>query len=373
MPNTDLEHTSRNNIIQLPVHDGPVTLTEALCNIESVSGNEQAIADAVEHVLRTTAHLDVTRIGNNIIARTHLARPRRVIIAGHLDTVPVADNLPVQRTTIDGTEVLWGRGTVDMKAGVAVQLALAVELTNPQQDITWCFYDNEEVDAHLNGLGVVARTAPELLHADFAILGEPSSAGIEGGCNGTMRAIITTHGTAAHSARAWMGDNAIHAAAPILSRLAAYIPETITVEGLDYREGMNAVAISGGIAGNVIPDLCEVTVNFRFAPSRNEQEAEQHIRELFTGFDVRIVDSAPGAKPGLDDPAAQEFAAQVLGLTGGKPGPKYGWTDVARFAQLGISAVNFGPGDAIYAHKDDEHCPIEHINVCYEALKSWLM
>lgn len=369
MPTTD---TDTVRFPQLPIGQGPVVLTEALCNIESVSGNEAQIADAIDSTLRAYDHLEVTRIGNNVIARTQLGRERRVIIAGHIDTVPVAANLPVRRESKDGKDVLWGRGTVDMKAGVAVQLALAVELDNPNQDVTWCFYDNEEVAADLNGLGVVARTHPELLEGDFAILGEPSSAGIEGGCNGTLRVIVTTRGTAAHSARSWMGENAIHGAAPVLERLASYQPQTIRVEGLDYREGLNAVGIAGGIAGNVIPDLCEVTVNFRFAPSRSAAEALAHVQEVFEGFELRVDDLSNGAKPGLDAPSAQEFAQAVFERTGAKPAPKYGWTDVARFSELGISAVNFGPGDAIYAHRDDEHCPTDQIELCYEVLKSWL-
>lgn len=356
----------------LPVNEGPIALTEALCNIESVSGSEQVIADAIEQVLRDQSHLEVTRLGDNIIARTSLGRARRVVIAGHIDTVPLANNLPVRSEFRDGREVLWGRGTVDMKGGVAVQLALAVELSNPQQDITWCFYANEEVASEKNGLGVVARTRPELLQGDFAILGEPSSAGIEGGCNGTLRVKVTTRGVAAHSARAWMGSNAIHSAAPILDRLAAYQPETITVEGLDFRESLNAVGIEGGIAGNVIPDRCVVTVNFRFAPSRSPQEALDHVTELLHGFEVEVDDLANGAKPGLDSPSAQDFVRAVHERTGAQPGPKYGWTDVARFAELGISAVNFGPGDAIYAHRDDEHCPTDQIQLCYDVLKSWL-
>lgn len=352
-------------------HD-PVLLSEALCNIESVSGNEARIADAVEEILSEAAHLDVTRIGNNVVARTHLGRARRVIIAGHLDTVPVANNLPVLRKIVDGEEVLWGRGTVDMKSGVAVQLALALELESPRQDVTWVFYENEEVAADLNGLGVIERTAPELLNADFAILGEPSNGGVEGGCNGTLRVVVSTQGVAAHSARAWMGDNAIHKAAPILDILAKYQPETIKVEGLDYRESLNAVKIGGGIAGNVIPDSCSVWVNFRFAPSRSGEEALAFVTQMFAQFEVTVEDLSEGAKPGLDDQLAQEFASAVLAETGGLPAPKYGWTDVARFSALGVSAVNFGPGNAIYAHRDDEHCPTSQITACYRALKSWL-
>lgn len=365
-------HQHTTNPLTAAAAHGPIALTRAVCDIESVSGNERELADAVEDLLTQATHLTVTRIGNNVIAHTNLGRDRRVVIAGHLDTVPVASNLPSEQRTIDGRECIWGRGTVDMKAGVAVHLALALELDNPHHDITWCFYDNEEVDAHLNGLGVVHRTQPELLTGDFAILGEPSNAIIEGGCNGTLRAVITTKGIAAHSARSWMGDNAIHAAADILVRLSAYEPATITVDGLDYREGLNATGITGGIAGNVIPDLCEVMVNYRYAPSRSLDEAEAHVRSVFHGYEVRIVDKAPAARPGLDAPMAADFAKAVRCATGQQPAPKYGWTDVARFAELGIPAVNFGPGNPSLAHHDNEHCPTSDITAVYNSLKAWL-
>ncbi|WP_029068615.1 succinyl-diaminopimelate desuccinylase [Jonesia quinghaiensis] len=361
-----------HNVLAVAASSGVVALTRALCDIESVSGDEQRLADTIENWLSGFEHLTLTRIDNNVVARTNLGRDQRVIIAGHLDTVPIAQNLPTEIRTVDGQDVVWGRGTVDMKAGVAVQLALAVELTDPTYDVTWCFYANEEVEASLNGLGVVERTAPELLEADFAILGEPSNASIEGGCNGTMRAIVTTTGTAAHSARAWMGSNAIHSAAEILTRLQEYVPATVTVDGLDYREGLNATAITGGIAGNVIPDHCAVTVNYRFAPHLTLTEAERHIREVFDGFSVDIVDQAPGARPGLDAPLAQDFADAVLAVTGRQPAPKYGWTDVARFSARGIPAVNFGPGNPSLAHHDNEHCPESDITSSYSALKDWL-
>lgn len=357
----------------LPVGAGPVALTQALCDIESVSGAEEHLCDVVEATLRSARHLEVVRIGNNLVARTHLGRTQRVVIAGHFDTVPVAANLPVRVVGEGAEQELWGRGTVDMKGGLAVQLALALELVAPTRDITWVFYDNEEVAAHLNGLGKVARARPELLVGDFAILGEPSNGGIEGGCNGTLRVEVRTRGEAAHSARSWMGSNAIHSAAEILARLAAYEPQSIDVEGLVFREGMNAVAISGGIAGNVIPDECVVTVNFRFAPARTPEQAEAHVRELFDGFEVVVTDVAAGARPGLDAPLAVGFAEVVLALTGGKPAPKYGWTDVARFSALGIPAVNFGPGDPVLAHKDDERVPTAQIDLCHSALRTWLL
>lgn len=351
----------------LPVHEPVAALTAAICDIESVSGNEAALADAIEATLRAHApHLELLRDGDAIVARTQLGRAQRVVIAGHIDTVPVNDNLPTRLE--DG--VLWGRGTVDMKGGCAVLLALAVQLTEPSVDITWVWYDHEEVASELNGLGRLARTRPDLLQADFAILGEPSNAVIEGGCNGTLRLELRTTGRRAHSARAWMGENAIHAAAPILERLAAYEPATVTVDGLDYREGLNAVAVSGGVAGNVIPDACTVTVNYRFAPDKSLTEAEAHVRELVADLPVEVVvtDAASGARPGLDAPIAQRFLAAV----GGAPAPKYGWTDVARFSELGIPAVNYGPGDPSLAHTDDERVPVEQIAAVERGLRAWL-
>ncbi|MFI2568746.1 MAG: succinyl-diaminopimelate desuccinylase [Cellulosimicrobium funkei] len=351
-----------------------VALFRAVCDVPSVSGDERALADAVEAALSTVAHLEVVRDGDTVVARTALGRERRVVVAGHLDTVPltVPPNLPTRVVGEGAHAEVWGRGTVDMKGGVAVALALAAELDAPAQDVTWVFYDNEEVAADLNGLGRLARNRPDLLEADFAVLGEPTSAGLEGGCNGTLRAEVRVPGVAAHSARSWTGTNAIHAAHEVLDRLAAYVPQEIEVDGLVYREGMNAVGITGGIAGNVVPDECVVTVNFRFAPSRSVAEAEQHVRDLFTGFAVTLTDAAPGARPGLDDPLAADFAAAVLGVTGGAPAPKYGWTDVARFAELGVPAVNFGPGDPLLAHKDDERCPVGQLALCRDALRAWL-
>lgn len=350
---------------------GPVGLTRQLCDIPSVSGDEGRIADAVEALLRGAPHLAVVRDGDTIVARTELGRPRRVAIAGHLDTVPIAENLPTRETTdpLTGETVIWGRGTVDMKAGVAVQLALALELAEPAVDLTWIWYDHEEVSSELNGLGRVQRRRPELFEADFAILGEPSNGTIEGGCNGTLRARVTMLGKRAHSARAWAGVNAIHRAAEMLERLARFDPETVRVDGLDYREGLNAVRISGGVAGNVIPDRCDIEVNYRFAPSRDGAEAEAFVRAFFAGADeVEIVDLAPGARPGLDAPLAQAFVRAV----GREPTAKFGWTDVSRFAEIGIPAVNFGPGDPSLAHADDERVPVAQIEASAAALRAWL-
>jgi succinyl-diaminopimelate desuccinylase len=256
-----------------------------------------------------------------------------------------------------------------MKAGVAVQLKLAIEVPEPNVDVTWIFYDHEEVDSTLNGLGRLSRELPELLKADFAVLCEPTSALVEGGCNGTMRLEVRFSGVKAHSARPWMGKNAIHAAADLLARLQAWEPNEIEVDGLVYRESLNAVLISGGIATNVIPDEVVVTVNYRFAPSRNGAEAEAYVRSVLGEADsILVTDLAEGARPGLDLPEAMAFVA----ATGTTPRPKYGWTDVARFSALGIPAVNFGPGDPNKAHADDENVPVEQIYFVEAALRAWL-
>lgn len=341
-----------------------VALTEALVNIESVSHDEQEITDAIEAALQGCPHLSLTRIGNSLVARTDLGRSERVVIAGHVDTVPVNDNLPARN---DGT-LLHGLGTCDMKGGVAVALKLAADLTEPDRDVTYLFYECEEIASVHNGLRLIAEQRPDLLEADFAILMEPSDAVVEAGCQGTLRVEVSTRGERAHSARAWRGVNAIHGAAEVLTRLTAYQPRKPVIDGLEYHEGLNAVLISGGVATNVIPDVCTVTVNYRFAPDRSEDEALAFVRDYFAGFDVEVTDSAPGALPGLDRPAARAFVDAV----GGTANPKFGWTDVARFTGLGIPAVNYGPGDPVLAHKQEENVPIEQIRRCEATLRTWL-
>ncbi|MFD5464875.1 succinyl-diaminopimelate desuccinylase [Kitasatospora sp. NPDC127059] len=340
------------------------TLTARLVDFPSVSGDEQALADAVEAALRGYPHLTVDRHGNNVVARTNLGRAERVVLAGHLDTVPIADNLP---SYVDD-DLLYGCGTSDMKSGVAVALRLAATLPEPNRDLTYVFYDCEEVEADRNGLGHLAKDHPDWLAADFAVLMEPSGAMVEGGCQGTLRAQLRLTGVRAHAARSWLGDNAIHHAAEALTRLANYRPRRVEIDGLEYREGLNAVRIDGGVAGNVIPDECVITINFRYAPDRSEAEAEKHVREVFDGFELTVTDFAPGALPGLSQPAAQAF----LAATGGQARAKFGWTDVARFSALGVPAVNYGPGDPDYAHKRDEHCSLTAIAETEARLRAWL-
>ncbi|MGH3311902.1 MAG: succinyl-diaminopimelate desuccinylase [Streptomyces sp.] len=353
---------------ELDLQQDAALLTAALVDLPSESGNEQPLADAVEAALRPLPHLTVDRYGNNVIARTRLGRPERVILAGHLDTVPIADNVP---SRLDGNGVLWGCGTSDMKAGVAVQLRIAATVPDPNRDLTFVFYDNEEVAAHLNGLGHVAAAHPDWLAGDFAVLLEPSSGQVEGGCQGTLRVELRTTGQRAHTARSWMGANAIHAASPILARLAAYEPRRKVIDGLEYREGLNAVRVEGGVAGNVIPDACTVTVNYRYAPDLSEEQALAHVREVFAAcgeWELTVDDSSGAALPGLSHPAAKAFIEAV----GGEPQPKFGWTDVARFSALGVPAVNYGPGDPNLAHKRDERVETAKILHCEERLRGWL-
>jgi succinyl-diaminopimelate desuccinylase len=351
--------------VGLELAGDPVGLCAAMVDTPSVSGDEAALADAVERALREQApHLEVLRSGDAVLARTGLGRERRVLLAGHLDTVPIADNLPSRR---DG-HLLHGCGTSDMKAGDAVFAHLAATVTDPRHDLTLVFYDCEEVESDRNGLGRIERDHPDWLHADLAVLGEPTNGTVEAGCQGTLRVEITTRGRRAHSARSWLGDNAVHAAAPVLDRLTGYRARQVDIDGCRYREGLQAVRIAGGVAGNVVPDVCVVTVNFRFAPDRDVAAAQQHVREVFDGFELAVTDSAPGALPGLAAPAAREF----LAATGAQPAAKYGWTDVSRFAALGIPALNFGPGDPNLAHTREEHVDTRQITAATDLLRRFL-
>ena len=339
-------------------------LTASLVDVESVSGAEKPLADAIEAALRALPHLTVHRDGDALVARTGLGRPQRVILAGHIDTVPVAANLPSHLKR----GLLYGCGTADMKSGVAVQLRLAVSVPEPSRDVTFVFYDCEEVEAERNGMLRLSRQRPDLLAGDFAVLLEPTGCVVEGGCQGTLRAEIRATGKRAHSARSWQGSNAIHAAGDILAVLRGYQARQPAVDGLTYHEGLNAVGVRGGVAHNVIPDECVITVNYRFAPDRSPGQAEAHVREVFGGWDVTVTDVASGARPGLADPAAAAFVHAV----GGTPRAKLGWTDVARFDALGVPAVNYGPGNPEVAHTAGEHVALSEIAEVEAGLRAWL-
>jgi len=351
----------------LDLRGDPIELTAALVDIPSESGDEARLADEVESALRAqTSGFEIIRNGNAVLARTRRQRPSRVLLAGHLDTVPVAGNLPSRLQD----DVLYGCGTADMKSGDAVFLHLAATVAEPAHDLTLVFYDCEEIEAAANGLGRIERELPDWLTADVAVLGEPTAGYIEAGCQGTLRVVVSATGTRAHSARSWLGDNAIHKLGAVLDRLAGYDARSVDIDGCTYREGLSAVRVDGGVAGNVIPDAASVTVNFRFAPDRSLAGALHHVHEVFDGLDVRIeqTDAAVGALPGLSAPAAKA----LVEAAGGQVRAKYGWTDVARFAALGIPAVNFGPGDPNLAHKRDEGVPVGNITAAVDMLRRYL-
>ena len=350
----------------LDLRADPADLTAALVDIPSVSRDERRIADAVETALREQTSYQVIRNGDAVLARTDFGRPSRVILAGHLDTVPIADNVPSHRDA----DHIYGCGTSDMKSGDAVFLHLAATVADPVHDVTLILYDCEEIEASANGLGRIEREMADWLRGDVAILGEPSGGYIEAGCQGTLRAVVSATGTRAHSARSWLGDNAIHKLAPALARLSEYQGRVVDIDGCTYREGLSAVRVDGGVAGNVIPDAATLTVNFRFAPDRTTEAALNHVREVFDGLEVEVAqtDAAAGALPGLHHPAA----AALVDAADGMVRAKFGWTDVARFAALGIPAVNYGPGDPNLAHRRDERVSVAQISSVTATLRRYL-
>jgi succinyl-diaminopimelate desuccinylase len=364
-----------SDLPELDLSADVLTLTRALVDAPSVSGGEGALADVIEAALRGLGGLEVERVGNVVLGRTNLDLPSRVVLAGHIDTVPIADNLP--SSLDEATGRLYGCGTSDMKSGDAVMLRLAgrfgVPGGAPAHDLTFVFYDNEEVEHAKNGLGRVAREKRGWLYGDLAVLMEPTDGEIEAGCQGTLRARLETKGRRAHSARSWLGVNAIHGLTGAVTALAAYRAREVEIDGCLYREGLNAVGISGGVAGNVIPDEAALTVNFRYAPDRDEDAAEAHVREVFAqaladGATLTVTDNAGGALPGLSEPAAAAFIAAV-----GRPArAKLGWTDVARFAAFGIPAVNYGPGDPQLAHTREEHVLVDRLQPTEDALVAYL-
>ena len=340
-------------------------LTAELVEIPSVSHDEEAITDYLQGRLEAAPWLGVRRFGHNLLARTDQHRPLRLVIAGHTDTVPPNGN---ERPRVEG-DVLWGLGSSDMKSGVAVMLDLALTVEEPAVDVTYVFYDCEEVEAAHNGLGKLLEAHPDALQCDAAILAEPTGGVIEAGCQGTMRVEITVAGQRAHTARPWMGSNAIHRLGPILERLATYEERRPVIDGCEYREAIQAVGVRGGVAGNVVPDQATLTVNHRFAPDRSPAEAEAHVREVVGDVDgFALIDVADGAPPGLGHP----LLAALLRASGTDARAKLGWTDVARFARLGIPAANFGPGDPTLAHTADERVDRAALEAVSGALQTLL-
>lgn len=346
-----------------------VALTAALVDIDSESFEESAIVDWLETRLSRIEWLDVDRVGDNLVARTNLGRSRRIVLGGHTDTVPADRN---RGARIDGDR-LFGLGATDMKGGLAIMLDLAETVGDPEVDVSYVFYAREEVAIEHNGLRELFRERPDLCQGDVAVLGEPTSGQIEAGCQGTMRHRLVLRGTRAHTARAWMGENAIHRLAPVLDVLNRYEPRQPLVEGCRFHEGLQAVEIDGGVAGNVVPDETTIVINHRFAPDRTPDEAEAHVRALFEpllvdGDEMVRTDCAPAAHPGMDRGLLADFASRTqLPVRA-----KLGWTDVAFFSEQGIPAVNFGPGDPLLAHARDEFVTREALEVCHRALTSLL-
>jgi succinyl-diaminopimelate desuccinylase len=340
-------------------------LTAALVAVPSVSREEEALAGAVEARLRPLG-LSVERLGDNVVARSENGRGRRIVLAGHLDTVPANGN--EWPRIEDG--VLHGLGAADMKGGVAVLLRLAEEIAHRARfDCTFVFYESEEIADEFNGLRRLFAERPELVAGDFAVLLEPTDLWLEAGCQGSLRLEATFRGERAHTARPWQGVNAIHRAAPTLARLAGHEPAAIDVDGLKFRQALQVVDVRGGVAGNVVPDRCTIVVNRRYAPALSLEEAEAEVRALLAEADeVALTSVSPAAHPNLSHPLVAEFAGRLdLPVR-----PKLGWTDVARFGAHGIPAVNFGPGDPEVSHTAGERVTREALEGCYGALAAFL-
>ena len=338
--------------------------TAELIEIPSPSLGEAAFADVVEARLRSVPWLTVDRVGDNVVARTERGRAHRLVLAGHLDTVPANGN---EDPRIEG-DTLWGLGAADMKSGLAVFLHLAEAVSEPVVDITYVFYVAEEIGSEHSGLLELHRERPDLLVADAAILGEPTDGTLEAGCQGTARIQLTLAGARAHTARPWMGRNAIHRLGRVLARIEGHQPRQPTIDGCTYREAIQAVFVEGGIAGNVVPDRAALTVNLRIAPDRTVDEGVAAFHDLIAadlepGDTFELVDAAPPAAPALDHPVLGRLAAQGMEVRA-----KLGWTDVARFSELGVPAVNFGPGDATVAHTADEHVRRDSVERVHRAL-----
>lgn len=346
-------------------------LAADLVAVPSVSFNEARITDLIQESLDDSrGHLDVVRIGDNLVARTDLGRQWRLVLAGHTDTVPPSDNAEAR---IEG-DVLWGVGSADMKGGVAVLLELALNATLPIVDVTYIFYAREEVDSVHSGLREVAAARPDLLDADVALLLEPTGGIVEAGCQGTMRIKVTLAGERAHTARGWMGRNAIHRLGALLEVVDGYEPRRPVISGCEFREGLQAVHVTGGVAGNVVPDEAVLTINHRFAPDRTPAEAERHVRALVEpvlepGDAFEVVDVAPPADPGLE----HSLLKAVVRNSGAPPRAKLGWTDAAFFAQRGVPASNFGPGDPLLAHTSHEHVHRDSLHKAYRVLEDLLI
>ena len=342
--------------------------TAELVNVASVSRTEAELADLVLSELRGVAGLSVERVGDNVVASTALGTTSRVLLGGHLDTVPPSGNERAQR---DGPR-LSGVGAADMKGGLAVMLALAATASARVYDTTFVFYAREEIARAESGLLELEAAMPEVLACDVALLLEPTGAVVEAGCQGSLRVEILLAGVKAHSARPWTGRNAIHRLGAVLDRVADFGEHRPVIDGCEYRESLQAVGISGGGVGNVVPDSATLLLNYRFAPDKSIDEAISSLRDRLDGlFDAStggdrftVVDAAPAAPPSLRNAVLE----QLVATSGAPPRAKLAWTDVAFFSERGIPAANFGPGDPLIAHHVDEFVLESELVQVYDVL-----
>jgi succinyl-diaminopimelate desuccinylase len=339
-----------------------------LVSISSLSHHESALAVHVENVLRANPHLDVERVGDNVVARTTGHHSTRVIVAGHLDTVPGDPSAAV----IEGDELI-GLGACDMKGSLAVMLALALDETPRSIEVTWIFYAREEISRSESGLVELIELRPDLVRGDVAILAEPTSGAVEAGCQGTLRVRVDVTGRRAHTARPFTGRNAIHRVADVISRVAQYEPRNVVLDGVEFEEQLQVVFVEGGVAANVVPDAAAITINHRVAPDRSRDEAAAWLRSYLgdlieDGDEFTIVDWAPSAKPMLSNERLQALVA----LTNTPARGKWGWTDVATFQELAIPATNFGAGDPLLAHRSDEKISRDELELFERVLGAWL-
>jgi succinyl-diaminopimelate desuccinylase len=358
------------------------------CAVLSVTGEERALADAVEQRYRR-ADEPVVRVGDSLVIGAPQPGRPTVLLVGHLDVVPPtdADDTPHVATLDDGTDIVIGRGTSDMKSGNVVAMSLfedaELRAASPWS-ICLVLYAGEEGPAAGNELSAVLDAVPWLTDAALAVVLEPTDGRVELGCLGGLHATVTFQGAAAHSARPWQGRNALTAGGELLVALEARAPSACVVDGIDFRDVLVATQAwtgglgpeeRGGSPRNVVPDRFTVNVNLRFAPSRDLATAERELIEeivALSGTDaditVEIVDRVPPAPPHRDLPAVAAFVTAVGATIAGKQA----WTDVARFAERGVPALNFGPGATAQAHQRGEWVSVDAMVDARERLAAFL-
>ncbi len=347
-----------------------MTLTETLlwlCEIPSLIGEERALCDAVEQRL-TSSELaaPLRRYGDSLVVPLTRGRPGpHVVLGGHLDVV---------RTEHDGpprieADRLYAPGAADMKSGLALLLGLAETPPEKLPNITLVFYAREEGPYEENELGPVLEQDPELRSVAFALMLEPSDNKLQLGCGGSVHARLDFSGKTAHSARPWQGENAIHKAAGVLARLAARAPIPDEIDGFTWHDVMSATLGHGGRARNIIPDHFELNVNHRFGPSGTLERSERALAELVAGdAAIHVVDRSPPAPPLRHHPIVVALAdSGVRGVES-----KQAWTDVGRFAALGVPAANFGPGVQAQAHQRNEWTLLPALDEGFAILIRWL-